>query len=294
MVCLDLTEADNILLKYASFLCHHIPNLERVVVAHNIKFDYPEEAEQILDNLKQPLPEVLQDIIEEKVKHHLTSPNTVKLKIVIEADSSTPHVLARVARIWDSNLILVGRKGAYNGRGITPEKLLRLVKFETGLLMIPENVHFALHHILFPTDFSDNAMNALHFAQTISKHFDADIQGLHVMSIPAHYFPFIPVDHVHKALLKSADKANQKFMRLAQEKGIIAADIPTNFIFSEGKRGAEIINTEAQNQQANLIVISAHGKNNRPNLLGNVTLQLIQTNMEVPLLILRRKNGSKV
>jgi len=293
MVCLDLTEMDNILMEYAAFLCTQMPDLEKVVFAHNIKFDYPQEAEQIIDNLQRPLPELLEEVISGKLESHFQPTREVTTKILIEADSSTPHALARMARIWDAGITLVGKKIAYRGSGLTAEKLLRLFNFETALLMIPEATTFTLDHLVVPTDFSENAMTALAFAKNISESSQATLQSVHVLSVPAHYFPYIPVSNVSDALRKDAEKNYRKFLKTAKDREILTDDVPATFVFSEGRSSGEVIYEQAVRSRANMIVVGARGKGGWATLLGSVTVQLIKKDMYVPLLIVRRKATKK-
>lgn len=293
MVCLDLTEMDNILIEYAAFLCQHVGDIEKVVFAHNIKFDYPEEAEQIIDNLERPLPELLQEAIEEKLANHFNPKREVGTKVVIEADSSTPHALARMARVWDSGITLVGKKIAYRGSGLTAEKLLRLFNFSTALLMVPEAMTFQLDHLLVPTDFSENALAALDYAQYLGQQAHSELSAIHVFSVPAHYFPFIPVGDMNKALLKDAEKGYHRFLKQAHQKGIIEQDIPGKMVFSKGNSNGEVIYEHAVKQRTNLIVVGARGKGAWASLLGSVTVQLIKKDMYIPLLIVRRKANKK-
>lgn len=293
MVCLDLTEMDNILLEYAAFLCTQLPDLEKVIVAHNIKFDYPEDAEQIIDNLERPLPELLEDVFLEKMETHFRPDRDVETKVIIEADSSTPHALARMARIWDSGITLVGKKIAYRGSGLTAEKLLRLFNFETALLMVPEATTFSLDHLLVPTDFSDNSLAALEYAYYLGRQSHAALSALNVYSVPAHYFPFIPVKDMNSALEKNARKGYDKFLKSAKQKGIIEADIPGEVVFSKGNSNGEVIYEHAVRKRSNMIVVGARGRGAWASLLGSVTVQLIKKDMYIPLLIVRGKPTKK-
>lgn len=293
MICLDLTEMDNILLEYAAFLSSQLPDLERIIIAHNIKFDYPEDAEQIIDNLERPLPELLEEVFQEKMATHFRPEREIETKVVIEADSSTPHALARMARIWDSGITLVGKKIAYRGSGLTSEKLLRLFNFETALLMVPEATTFSLEHLLVPTDFSDNSLAALEYAHYLGRQTEATLSALNVFSVPAHYFPFIPVNDMNSALDKDARKGYEKFIKSAKQKGVVDYDVPGEVVFSKGKSNGEVIYEYAVKHRTNMIIAGARGRGAWASLLGSVTVQLIKKDMYIPLLIVRGKPTKK-
>lgn len=84
MVCLDLTEMDDKLISYSFFLKQALQSIDKFFFVHNIKFDFPDTAQEIFNNLDKPLGEIISDEIIEKVEAYSKSINqNIDYEVVI-------------------------------------------------------------------------------------------------------------------------------------------------------------------------------------------------------------------
>lgn len=285
MVCLDMTEMDNMLIRYAAYFFRSLKEVEKVYFVHNIKFDFPETAGNLLKELDKPLGELLSEVILEKVAVYFdTEKDRDTFRVIVEQDSSTSHILARTAKTNKVDLILVGNKISYKGSGRMTETLLGLNSFKSAVLMVPETAYHQIRHILVPTDFSKASRKAVELGAYIREQFDADLQCQHVFSIPAHYFPFIPVDNMEEGLRKEAKKQWQSFAKSLHEFG--ASGIDCALTFGRGKSTAETIYDFALQEQKDLVIINTKGMGAITSfLIGSVAIRLIRLDMHIPLLV---------
>lgn len=293
VIGLDLTEMDDSLIRYAAYLCDLFPNIDRVTFFHNIKFDFPAEESLGLKELNQPLDRLISEGIQDKLDTFF-HPNRRKreqealiVEIEVTNERSTPHIFAKVCNWKSAELAVVGKKIAYRGSGSAIERMLRLESFRSSLLMIPETTSASFSKILVPTDFSKDSLRALKMAQMLRQEAGADVFCQHVFSIPAHYFPYIPVKGMRQSMLKKAQQSYEKFKKRLDKEGI--SGCTCSFTFNEGRTVAETVYQHAIEQHANLIVIGSKGRSGLPAVfVGSVALQLLRFDFHIPLMIVRQ------
>ena len=287
MVCLDLTEMDDKLISYSFFLAQTFKTVQKVYFVHNIKFDFPDVAQEIFNDLEQPLGEIISDDIIEKVGEYLNATSQyVEYEVILTEDSSTPAALAKIAKQNEVQLLITGRKISYPGSGQVAEKLLRIPNFKANLLLVPETAFHQITQILVPTDFSKASKKAIEFGGALQQITSANLQCQHVFNIPTHYFPYIPVDNLVQKLSTNAQKQWQAFSKTLHLLG--TEEIKCELIFSERKNIAQAIYDHAIHQQKDLVVISAKGKGSITSfLIGSVAIRLIQMDMHIPLLVIK-------
>lgn len=286
MVCLDLTEMDEILIRYANFFSEQMnQHIENVYFVHNIRFDYPEEANEIIERLDRPLADIIRETIAEKVEEYFDEEtSTSKAHIIIRQDSSTPHALARIAEQKEIKLTITGKKNAYRGSGLAAEKLLGLADFKSALLLVPEVARHSIENLLVPTDFSKSSWRSLESGIFMQKELHAKLSCVHVFSIPQHYFPYIPVDDMEASMREEAEEAWKKFDK--ELKKIDLHDVRCDFVFGRDKSTADVIYSHALRAGKDLIIISNKGKGALTSfLIGSVAIRLIQHDLQIPLLV---------
>ena len=286
MVCLDLTEMDELLIRYVSFFSKLMSNhVENVYFVHNIRFDYPDEANDILENLDQPLEELIRDSIVEKIDAAFDKKAaTSNTEIIIKTENSTPQMLAKVAAEKNVNLTVTGKKNAYRGSGLVAEKLLGLSDFKSALLLVPEVARYTIQNLLVPTDFSKSSWRSLESGIFLQKELKAELSCMHVFSIPQHYFPYIPVEDMEARMREEAEKEWKKFDRELQKLDL--QNIPCDFVLGRDRSTADSIYSHALRTGKDIILISSKGKGALTSfLVGSVAIRLIQHELQIPLLI---------
>ena len=285
MVCLDLTEMDEILIRYVQYIFQAFEDVQKIYFVHNVKFDFPLTAQEIINNLDQPLRTIItEDIIEKIEQIFLENAKKINYEVIIEENNSTPLVLARIANLNNIDLVITGKKISFKGTGQLNEKLLRTIDFKALLLMVPETSYHQIKNILVPTDFSKGSKKAIELALEINHQTNARIQCQHVFNIPSLYFPYIPVNNMEEKLKNNALKQWSIFAKSLHQLG--ANHLECELTFSEGKNTAQTIYDFAVYQQKDLIVINTKGRGAiTPFPIGSVAIRLIQMDLHIPLLI---------
>jgi nucleotide-binding universal stress UspA family protein len=145
-----------------------------------------------------------------------------------------------------------------------------------------------LKTILWATDFSDEAQEALLYAQTFSKAFKARIIGLHVVPdfSPASYNMGSVIKGELAKKVDSMKKEAKKRLEEIKESRKIGFDI----VVAEGTASKKIIEV-AQKKKADLIVIGRRGLSVIEKLfIGSVANQVLR-NSPMPILVTKRKRG---
>ncbi|HXC35260.1 MAG TPA: universal stress protein [Candidatus Acidoferrales bacterium] len=171
---------------------------------------------------------------------------------------------------------------------IKPSKLPGSVVMEvtdSDCLSIPSMSPFKLKKIVVPTDFSDCSKKELRYAIPFAKQFNATLILLHVVprhsAIDGETFPVDCELTVEKDL---RENARRKLIDLAKEFPL--HEIPVQIETCLGATGFEIAE-EARKLEADLIVISTHGRTGRAHALaGSVAENLVQL-APCPLLVVR-------
>lgn len=287
LICLDLTEMDRVLLRYAGHFCRMLGTVEQAWLVHNIKFDYPGEAKFLLDELERPLPELIAEEIAEQAQRHFESAtHSVDWKVETTNRSSTAHALAGLAHEKETGLVICGRKISYQGSGRVAEKMLRLPEFHGNLLTVPETAPYRMERLLVPVDFSAPSTRALKLAYKMASASDAAaVSCQHVYSIPTHYFPYIPVKGFRRSIEEQAKNDFKKYREALPE---ALKPISCAFTYCNGRTVAQTVYDFAIDSNKDLIVIGSRGRGGLPAaLLGSTAIQLMQFDFHVPLLVVR-------
>ncbi len=292
MICLDLTEMDDILIRYAVYFSQAIPDVARVLFFHNIRFDYPESAGELLSGIDKPLQEVLSDIVEEQVSEHMHMRKAdIPFELFITENDSTARAMAHTSAQQDVDLIILGKKVTYKGSGLVAEMLYNIPEFAASILLVPETAYHQINDILVPTDFSKASKTALAFGRYLQRQFQASLECQHVYNIPAHYFPYIKVEDMQDRMEKEARADWRKFAKSLPE---AERDVACQFTFSRGDSISEAIYSYALQEKKDLVVVNSKGRGGLASfLIGNVALRLIQLDAHLPLLVTNDRGKRK-
>jgi nucleotide-binding universal stress UspA family protein len=145
-----------------------------------------------------------------------------------------------------------------------------------------------LKKILWATDFSDEAHEALLYAHAFAKVFKAKIIALHVVpDFPPSLYD--SGDMVREELLKIAKNVKEEAKRRL-EKIKKARAIPFKIIVKEGPASKKIVET-AEEEKVDLIAVGKRGMSAIEKLfIGSVANHVLR-NSSVPILITKKKTG---
>jgi nucleotide-binding universal stress UspA family protein len=144
-----------------------------------------------------------------------------------------------------------------------------------------------LNNILWPTDFSREAQEALLYADVFARTFDARITALHVApDLSLALYQDMPV--VQQDLLRQIDafkaRAQAKIQALGKRKGISFKQI----VVAEGSASRKIIET-AEKEKADLIVMGKRGQSVMEKILIGSVANHVLRHSPVPVLVTKKR-----
>ena len=153
-------------------------------------------------------------------------------------------------------------------------------------------VHFK--HILYATDFSENAKNALAYAKSIAEQYNAEVTLLHVIKdeVPGFLIFEAGMDRTSKEV---ADRLKQQQELFIKQKAEIISKIRDNFNeeicikYRKVERGhpVKIIANFAEKENYYLIVMGSKGRNTLEGFLLGDTVRQVITRVKVPVLVVQ-------
>ncbi|WP_372634472.1 universal stress protein [Fodinibius sp.] len=130
-----------------------------------------------------------------------------------------------------------------------------------------------IDHILFPTDFSDNARHALPFALKIAKRTGATVHILHTIEEPYDFAPM--AEEIKKGVTGKVRKLFEELILEIEEEGS-HADVPVETHIQTGRAINAILETN-QPFKADLIVMGTRGRTGLKKILfGSTTAEVVQ------------------
>lgn len=142
-----------------------------------------------------------------------------------------------------------------------------------------------IERIVFPTDFSEGASHALHYAVDLAKKYNAKLHILHVIydftKATGSHIPHISADELYKELntwaIKEIDKSS-----LEETRGLAGVEKTV----LEGIPYEEIINF-AEKEKADIIVIGTYGRSGLERFIFGSTAERVVRRATCPVLTVR-------
>jgi universal stress protein A len=139
---------------------------------------------------------------------------------------------------------------------------------------------FPINNILFPTDFSDRALNAFHMASALARDHRAALTMLHVREIPA--LPFAEFGAVPPPDLPTREALLERLEKYeAPDEGT-----SVEFVIADGEPGEEIVRV-AKEHNCDLIVMGTHGRTGLGRLLMGSVAERVMRRAPCPVLTLK-------
>lgn len=281
--------------RHAERIVHRLPDLKRVgleaaVLLHVINpikaVRWMNGDEQLLGKLQADAEKRLRDIAELlTVRHGITTNYLVEI-------GSTDQEIIRIAEEKAVSLIVMGAHGRSYIRGALLGSVTQSVlrQTDTPLLIAsfrdPEdkvegNPHFFARDIctkiLYPTDFSENALRALRLLKTCRQESEKEVLLLHVQDT-RRLFPYLK-DKMAEFDRIDGERLTELKRQLLFVGYTVRSAIKTGIPFVE-------INKTAEAEDVTLIVLASHGKSNiKEALLGSVTEAVAQHHVRPVLVV---------
>lgn len=150
-----------------------------------------------------------------------------------------------------------------------------------------------IQRILVPIDFSDDSLNALTYAREFAAAFDAELLLLHVIE-PIYYATpadmYVTSPNISMLLDEQRAIAEQQLERLSAE--LSAQGRKHRTILKTGTP-AQVIVEAAEVADANLIIMSTHGRSGLAHILLGSVAEKIVRHATCPVLTIRRVGANK-
>lgn len=285
MVTLDLTSMDKLAIKYASFMAQKLKP-EALTFVHIIEsYNLPSEVSDFFKDLEEPIDQIIRKELNAEVSDLYEGPAETAVNIEVVEGNPTDALL-RQADEKNVDLVVMGKKTGFKGKGILTGKIVRLI--HCSALILPESSRFQVEKIQVPVDFSKYSQVALRQAMQLADIFQASIVAQHVYGIPTHYYPYISAtERMDKPIEKQARRDFDKFLKkIASPK----PDIRCVFMKDEGSDISQRIYDLAIEEGTDLIVIGSKGLTDAASyLIGSTAEKLTAYDKTVPLLIYKDK-----
>jgi nucleotide-binding universal stress UspA family protein len=278
LVALDLSDIDNTLIEYASFIADTL-KVKKVYFVHNIKkYEISELFEEQLKDLN--LDEIIGDDLNEKVQEKFTS--SAEWEVLISEDPYSESLINYIVNKYEIQLALLGNKNKSKGTGTVSGKLLRLLK--CNILSIPKNAKPVITNIWAGTDFSSASKKVFEVAENLQKATDAKVRAVHVYNVPVQFSPYIAKEHLDT---KIESHLNEKYDKFVKKIGY-TGELTTEIIPGRDVGVAEKLRIKAVTSKVDLIIVGDKGRNTFSSLLvGSVTEELFNQDLDVPLWIVK-------
>lgn len=287
LVSLDLTNMDDLLLGYTSFLASKL-NPEKITFMHILESaNISKEMQELFPEIEDPedLSSVIRQELEEKISSAFK--NIESTKLLLDEGDPTNAIIKQIKK-QNPDLLVLGKKEKFKGEGILSKKIVRYVP--GSVLFVPESSRYQLHQILTPFNFNDHSAAAVRFSEDLANKTDADVLLQHVYDYPAQFFPFLPSNEFEEKMSKQLKKKYDEFKK---EKGF-TEDTEVVFTLNKQDRVQNKIYDQSIQVQADLIVVGSKSKRTMASFLHeDLSDKIVNYGFGVPLLVYKDKSKNK-
>lgn len=276
LVALDLTEMDDSLIDYASYIAE-ILDAEKVYFVHNIKkYEISALFEEQLKDFN--LDEAIGDELNEKVEQRFKA--KAEWEVLISEDPYTESLIKYIVNKYDIQLALLGNKNKIKGTGVVSGKLLRLLRCD--ILSVPLHAKTKINAIWAGIDFSHASQKVFAITEVLQKATGAKLTAAHIFNVPLQFSPYIPKETVAPRIEKHTQEKSKKFFAKLK----YPEQFETLIIPGREASAAEKLAATAQKEGADLLIVTDKGANTFSSLLvGSVTDELFKEELHIPLWI---------
>jgi nucleotide-binding universal stress UspA family protein len=290
LVGMDLTDMDETLLRYASFISN-TSNAERIIFVNVVRnLSIPDEVLNEFPGIVHNALEERKKELTKRIEKGLKLQKEVKIEIIVKSGSATKAILETIEK-EHIDLLLIGHKLTSLSNGVTTQRLAR--RCNCMLLIAPEGSIPKVNKILVPIDFSEYAKLALERVCFMAKNYqhNVEVECLHMYNVPVGYhYSGKSYKEFAEVMRKHAEKNYKQFMKSTNTSGI---KIKMTYSLTKEEDLLKSIHTYAKRCKADGIVVGAKGKTSTAALfLGNFAEKLVSSTTELPILLVRPKGKS--
>jgi nucleotide-binding universal stress UspA family protein len=284
LVALDLTEMDDVLIHYTSYLAEFLKS-EKIYFIHVSKnLELPEELRKNYPDLMAPNDESIADSIHKKIEEGWKSSYECEKVVEIKEGDPSEQILKWV-NIKDVDMMVMGRKRQLKGGGIVPQKIAKVT--QTSLMMVPEDFKFKLDKVVVSVDFSKHAKLAVEEALALSENKNIKTTLVNVFRVPVGYNKTGKTYDEFATIMKGHAKTDFKeFIK----RNNFPEDLDCQYVLDDDDSPADKIFEFADEQEADMIVMGSKGRTGLASiLLGSVAEKVVKFDSKIPLMIVKEK-----
>lgn len=288
LVCLDLTEIDHSLIRYASFLSQSLET-DKIIFMHAIQaYDLPDKSSKKFPDLKTSLSKTIEEEINSVVSNHFKK--TVKTEVITKIeDEDASQVILDFIEKENIDLTLIGQKPGEDREGHYGQKIASEAR--SDLMLVPEEPELSIKKVLCAIDLSKLSSKAFRRALDVSRTTKSEMVCQYVFDTSKSYFP-AATETTSSSMEKQFHKNYKKFIK---KFGLQPDDIKCRYEVNESmKSQAEKIYQAAEEENAELIIIGAKGQTSSvTSLLGNITENFRRMKKQIPIMIMKNLKEKK-
>ncbi|MFO8236423.1 MAG: universal stress protein [Bacteroidales bacterium] len=282
LVCLDLTDIDHSLIRYASFLSQKLET-DKIIFIHAIQaYDLPDKGSKKYPDLKSSLSKTIEEEINSVVSNHFKKQIKTEVTTKIE-DEDASNVIIEFIKKENVDLTLIGQKAGEKREGHYGHKIA--AKAQSDLMFIPEDPELSIEKILCAIDLSKLSVKAFRRSLDIANAINAEMVCQYIFDSSKSYFP-AATNRTSSAMEKQFRKKYNKFVK---QFGLKPTDIKCRYEVNETmKSQAEKIYQSAEEENTQLIIIGSKGQTSSiTSLLGNITENFRRMKKQIPIMIMK-------
>ena len=288
LVCLDLTEMDDFLIRYCNFVVEKLSS-KKVIFLHVMDtYDMPDELAELFPDLDKPVKEVIKDEIKDKIDNLLDKRKEVNYSILVQEGVRTESIL-KITRKHDITLTLMGKKVGYRGKGGVNKRVLSLTP--SSVLMISETSPHKIDNIVVRMDFTKMSGIAMQMALRIAEYTKAKVQCHYVYKLPANYFPPQNREEQKKLEQKMATYGNNEYSKFMKKMKIDPETVSCSYSLDKTGEEAQYLYQYAISQQADLVLIGSKIKSKLADVMTDTTAEkMTDVEKNIPVMIVKDRH----
>lgn len=204
LVALDLSELDDVLIKYAHFMTQQLV-IEKIVFVHNIKVP---ELEDLYHEMieEHDISKLIRIEIIKRIKTHFSQLD--QIEILITEDISTESKLKELEKEHLNSILLLGWKTEKESSRSLIQKVVRISN--SPVYLIPASASMKMDSLMLASDFSQPITKVKTFIeQWYAKDFEHKAIW-RVFQVPSGFFPFLDDAKTLERTEKHVNKDNQQ------------------------------------------------------------------------------------
>ena len=285
LVAVDLTEMDESLVRYITFLSNKI-KLDKVYFINVMKsMELPEKIIEKYPNLAAPMDEATKKEIEFTINKEAGNQLKVDYEIKITDGNPTEKIL-KWAKIKEVDLIVLGRKSKLDGQGIVSGKIVKLAP--CSVVFVPEVLTESLDTLLVPIDYSDASKLAAEYAMFIATNIpELKVTFLNIYDVPTGYHTSGKSYEEFTEIMKQ--NAEESFKEFIDMFDVSRLNYETKFVLDEKNEVAKKIYQFAEENELAAIAVGSRGRTQAAAaLLGSIAEKLIRLNSRIPTIVVKQ------